>query len=167
MPIERTLGILIDWEADKFLFKIDLQAIRTMRQLLHELASIHDPLGLIAPVVLPIRIMMQESWRLDQRWDDPLLEKIIDMWTRLKEEMLSIENLRIPRCVRQATSPSSMEINAFRDASEDGFGAGVYIRTTYQDQQVNVRLAIGKSRVAPLRQLSIPRLELQGAVMAV
>ena len=104
-----------------------------MRQLLHELASINDPLGLIASVVLPIRIMMQDSWLLDQRWDDPLPEKIIDMWTRLQEEMLSIEHLRIPRCVRQATSPSSMKIHAFYDASKDGFGAGVYIRTTYQD----------------------------------
>lgn len=99
---------------------------------------------------------MQDSWGLDQRWDDPLPEKIIEMWTRIQDEMLSVEALRIPRCVSLASHPSSIEIHAFCDASENGFGVGVYIRTTYSDQRVNVRLAIGKSTVAPLRQLSIP-----------
>ena len=166
LPVERTLGILLDWETDQFMFKVNLQPAATMRQVLQELSSIHDPIGLISPVVLPARILMQDIWRCRIGWDDPLSSELLSAWNNWIADVAELKNLRIPRCIRRKAKPTELQLHAFCDASENGFGACIFLRATYSSDNVSVALVIGKSRVAPLRQLSIPRLELQGAVMA-
>ena len=166
LPVERALGILLDWETDHFMFKVELKQASTMREILQGLSRIHDPLGLIAPAVLPARILMQDVWQTRCEWDDVLEKEFRIVWSKWITELKSLENLRIPRCIRRKEKPIQLELHAFSDASENGYGACVYLRSTYSNGDVSVSLLLGKSKVAPLKQLSIPRLELQGAVLA-
>ena len=166
LPVERALGILLDWETDHFMFKVELKQASTMREILQGLSRIHDPLGLIAPAVLPARILMQDVWQTRCEWDDVLEKEFRIVSSKRITELKSLENLRIPRCIRRKEKPIQLELHAFSDASENGYGACVYLRSTYSNGDVSVSLLLGKSKVAPLKQLSIPRLELQGAVLA-
>ncbi|XP_045029733.1 uncharacterized protein LOC123472386 [Daphnia magna] len=166
LPVERTLGILLDWETDQFMYKVELKPASTMREVLQGLSKVHDPLGLIAPAILPARILMQDIWHSRCGWDDVLDQDLQNIWTNWTNELKLLEALRIPRCIRRVTKPDHLELHAFSDASENGFGACVYLRCSYPNEKISVALVIGKARVAPLKQLSIPRLELQGAVLA-
>ena len=58
-----------------------------------------------------------------------------------------------------------VELHGFSDASHRAYAAVVYMRSLYSDGQIDVRLVSSKSRVAPLKKQSIPRLELLGAVL--
>jgi hypothetical protein len=98
-------------------------------------------------------------------WDDPLPSALIDTWKRWVSDLHVISSLKIPRCFRRSAKPTEYELQVFSDASEVGFAACVYIRAIYGPSNFGLSLVLAKSRVAPLRQLSITRLELQGAVL--
>ena len=166
LPVERVLGMLLDCQADEFIYRVSIQSVYTMREVLQAISSIYDPLGLISAVILQARILLRECWRLKCSWDQPLPSSIADSWQQWSLNLNSLSQLRIPRCLRRTSKPSWQEIHSFSDASEQGFGACIYLRSVYGPEDVEVRLIIAKSRVAPLRQLSIPRLELQGALMS-
>ena len=166
LPVERTLGVHLDWNSDHFLFKFVSRPVTTMREALREMSSVHDPLGLICVLTISVRILFQDIWRAGLEWDEELPASLRDAWASWAKEMAAVENLRIPRCIRLTVKLKNFELHAFSDASELGFGAGVYGRVTHENGQISIRLLMGKARVSPLRQLSIPRLELQGAVMA-
>ncbi|XP_032798778.2 uncharacterized protein LOC116935610 [Daphnia magna] len=153
LPVERTLGILLDWETDQFMYKVELKPASTMREVLQGLSKVHDPLGLIAPAILPARILMQDIWHSRCGWDDVLDQELRKIWTNWTNELKLLEALRIPRCIRHVTKPDHLELHAFSDASENGFGAFVYIRCSYPNEEISVALVIGKARVAPLKQL--------------
>ena len=166
LPVERVLGMLLDCQADEFIYRVSIQSVNTMREVLQAISSIYDPLGLISAVILQARILLRECWRLKCSWDQPLPSSVADSWQQWSLNLNSLSQLRIPRCLRRTSKPSWQEIHSFSDASEQGFGACIYLRSVYGPEDVEVRLIIAKSRVAPLRQLSIPRLELQGALMS-
>ena len=166
LPIERVLGMLLDCQTDEFIFKVSVNDVNTMRDVLQSISSIYDPLGLISAVILQARVILRECWRVKCTWDQPLPDSILESWQQWASSLDSLSQLRIPRCLRRQNKPIQQEIHSFSDASELGFGVCIYLRSVYGPDDVDVRLIIGKSRVAPLRQLSIPRLELQGALMA-
>ena len=91
------------------------------------------------------------------------------MATQVRKWLDSVDDLkglRISRCFKPKTSTlKRIEFHCFSDASEVAYGAAVYIKTI-SDVETNVSLVMGKSRVAPLKTLSIPRLELTAAVVA-
>ena len=166
LPIERTLGMLWSSESDIF-FKIATNNTNyTKRDLASEIASIFDPLGLIAPIVVPAKVLLQETWKQSIAWNDQLPQNIQLSWSRWTEDAKNVSRLRIPRCLRQANAtPCDFQLHTLTDASEYAFGAVTYLRTMYQDSTVSVSWIMAKSRVAPVHQLSIPRLELQAAVL--
>ena len=168
LPIERTLGLLWNCQNDSFNFKssIKIQA-KTKREVLQEVASVFDPLGFLSPVVMTAKILLQDIWRSGADWDDPLPPTLLEIWTAWAKELSSIASIKIPRCFRLREKPISFEIHVCSDASELGFGACVYLRAEYPNGDFRLNLLLAKARVAPLRQLSIPRLELQGAVLGV
>ena len=168
LPIERTLGLLWDCQIDSFTFKSSIKTqVKTKRQVLQEVASVFDPLGFLAPIVMTAKILLQDIWRSGADWDDPLPPTLVDIWTSWANELQSIASLKIPRCFRLTEKPVAYELHVCSDASELGFGAAVYLRAEYPSGTFRLNLLLAKSRVAPLRQLSIPRLELQGAVLGV
>ncbi|XP_045026266.1 uncharacterized protein LOC123470255 [Daphnia magna] len=130
--------------------------------------GIYDPLGLLAPVVLVAKIILQDIWRLKGGWDEILPADILNRWGRFVEHLPMLELLNIPRSF--LTSPQSayrsFQLHAFSDASKDGFGVVIYLRAETSGE-VEVSFVMAKVRVAPIHQLSIPKMELQGALLAV
>ena len=171
MPTERTLGVLFNSDADVFTFKIrappDLSIRHTKRQVLSRMATIFDPLGFVAPVVLRAKLLLQAIWRIECDWDDEVTAEINSAWNEWMHDSLCLEHVKIHRPLIHSPEYDSIELHAFADASTIGFGAVVYLRTLYNDGSISCKFVIAKSRVAPVRQLTVPRLELQGAVVAV
>jgi len=96
-------------------------------------------------------------------WDERIPDDAIDAWTRYHEELLLIGSIRIRR---RATTPGAMyEIHGFCDSSENVYAAAVYLLAREPNGISHCQLLMGKSKVAPEKRLSIPRLELCGAVL--
>ena len=164
LSVERTLGLMWDCENDAFFFpnSIKDRVQHTKRSVLSDISSIFDPLGLILPVVLLVRILMQGIWRSGIDWDDELLAGLLSIWMSWCASLVSLSSLHIPCCIRRLKKPLDVQLHLFCDASEKAYGACAYLRADY----VESLLLMAKARVAPLRQQSIPRLELMLAVLA-
>ncbi|CAC5381678.1 unnamed protein product [Mytilus coruscus] len=90
-------------------------------------------------------------------------------WEKWKQDLLAIESLKIKRCFKPADfgEVKFIELHHFSDASSNGYGQCSYIRLANSKQQVHCTLVIGKSRVVPLKPITIPRLERTAAVISV
>ena len=131
------------------------KACATKRQVLSQLATIYDPLGLVAPVTCQGKIIMQKIWTLQLGWDDkipPEIEKTVTTW---------IQSTSITPKVPRYYGPLA-EIHIFCDASEDALAAAAYAVSHTHGST----LIMAKTRVRPTRPTTIPRLELQGAALA-
>ena len=139
----------------------------TKRRLLSEVSSVFDPLGLVAAVVLVGKLMFQRACKVGLGWDDRLPEDEIRSWMVWEATKNRLKLLNIPRCNKPHFTIISVQLNAFSDASEKAYGGVVYARFTSVDHQVVCQLVISKARVTPLEAVTIPRLELTGATLAV
>jgi len=121
-------------------------------------------LGLIGPVILRAKIIIQRLWTLQIEWDESLPADLHTEWSLYKSQLRQLSELRIPRHAVRAQTDIMVELHGFCDASQDAYGACVYIRVTEQDGHHHINLLCAKSRV-PLKTVSIPRLELCGALL--
>ena len=170
LPVERTLGVVWDAESDVFQFKVKMEsaaAETTKRHVLSKISTLYDPLGLVSPVTLFPKGIMQDLWRqIDLEWDSPVPTEFEKAWRSWRDQLHLIEQLRVPRCIKfVGRSPLKITLHTFCDASTKGFGAVVYQRTTYNDNSVSIRLVMSKARVMPLKFLSTPKGELQAAIV--
>nr|XP_033204725.1 uncharacterized protein LOC117165443 [Bombus vancouverensis nearcticus] len=141
----KTLGVVWNSFDDSILYsvKINSTASRiTKRTISSEIAKICDPLGLLAPVIVRAKMLLQRLWTLKIDWDESLPADVHTEW-----------------------SCSGNELHGFCDASERAYGACVYLRIITPDGHVWTRLLTAKSKVAPLKSQTIPRLELSGALL--
>ena len=161
----KTLGIKWDRQKDTLSFKVKLQKHQTItkRSLLSEIASIYDPLGFAAPVTITAKRLYQEVWVTGTGWDEPLKEDILSKYQAFRQELPNLEKISIPRWT-QANREASLELHGFSDASEKAYAAVVYLRVKRHGKFYSNILA-AKTRVAPLKTVSLPRLELLGAVL--
>ena len=146
------------------------QLAPTKRGILRQTSTIFDPLGLVALFVLRAKLILQELWRLGFDWDKPISGPLLDAWEAWKAELPFHATLSVPRCYL-SNQPSAQyadaQIHIFADASEVAFGAAAYWRFEIQGHSYHCAFIFGKTRLAPIEPLTIPRLELQAAVMAV
>ena len=169
LPVERALGVIWNVEEDIFCFKVkSLQVSDTMRGILSGVASFYDPQGFAAPVILQGKKILQDCWRQKLTWDEPLKGEILEKWKKWKDMLPLMLKVEIPRCFfsRQAHTGCSIQLHHFCDASEAGYGTASYLRISYPDGTINCTFIIGKSRCSPIQAPTIPRLELQSAVLA-
>ncbi|XP_067142348.1 uncharacterized protein [Centruroides vittatus] len=136
----------------------------TKRTILSDIARIFDPLGLLAPVTIRAKLMLQELWQLKSDWDDHLPRDLEKRWQAFRDQLDQIRTIKIQRCVGQS-SIEDISLHGFCDASERAFAAAVYLRTMAHNKGSQVYLIAAKTRVAPLKTTSLPRLELCGAVL--
>ncbi|XP_058448907.1 uncharacterized protein LOC131428866 [Malaya genurostris] len=162
----KALGISWEPEADHLRFDSQIRCSNeppTKRTILWDIAKLFDPLGLIAPVVVRAKILMQELWLLLCGWDDPVPEPIKTKWGKYYHELANISENRVDR---YAFLPDSVvQLHTFADASIPAYGACTYVRCESKGE-VKIRLLASKTRVAPLKRISIPRSELCAAVLA-
>ncbi|XP_050063237.1 uncharacterized protein LOC126552565 [Aphis gossypii] len=136
----------------------------TKRTLLSDINSVYDPIGLISPVLILGKIFIQQLWGMKMNWDDILPTELQSRWINFYNSLQSLHELAIPRKV-VSTAESKITIHGFCDASQEAFGACIYLHSTSPNGQVQVHLLASKSRVAPMKATTIPRLELCGAVL--
>jgi len=165
--IVKSLGLQWQPVADEFRFKITPRENKghlTKRMILAELNRIFDPLGFLSPVLIKGKIFLQQLWAMKIEWDTKLPNEIQERWRRFYEELQQLEDIRIPRKVKPEISDIT-QIHGFCDASEEAFGASVYVRSRDNKGNWHSRILCSKTRVAPLRNVTIPRLELNGALL--
>ena len=173
LPIERALGLQWNTETDLFGVKVSLPQTHlnedTRRGCLSTISSTFDPLGMFGPVLLPVKRVMQKTWQLKLHWDDKLPEDLLKGWKKWKEELVFLGRVSIPRCYFPGgcSTSASFQLHHFSDASEYGYGTVSYLRKEAEDGTVTCSFIMAKSRTAPLQYVSVPRLELQAATIAV
>ena len=169
LPIERTLGVMWCIGTDCFRFRIVIQdQPLTRRGVLSTVCSVYDPLGLAAPVILVGKQILQELCRGNVDWDESIPDNLRPGWERWRNELHVLEELKIPRCFKPKDfgEVKSVELHHFSDTSQRGYGQCSYVRLVNQLDQSHVSFVMGKARVAPLKAITIPRLELTAAVVS-
>lgn len=148
----------------------------TKRMVLSQTASVYDPLGLIVPFTVQSKILMRELvskvkiWKNGGEenlgWDDPMPNWMYNKWKSLFKDMYCLANVEFSRCVKPDDAVGDPMLVMFSDASRDAYGTCAFVRWKLQDNGVSCGLLAAKNRIAPTRQLTIPRLELCAAVLA-
>ncbi len=163
----KTLGI--QWNASKDHFKLtiasppSLESI-TKRGLVSDVAKTFDVLGWFSPSTIKVKILMQLLWECKVDWDDPVPSHIQDAWTQWREELPLLSQKHVPRCYFDKKSqPHCLQLHGFSDASEVAYAAVIYLRITDISENAQTSLVMSKTKVAPIKRLTIPRLELCGA----
>ncbi|XP_050494523.1 uncharacterized protein LOC126875676 [Bombus huntii] len=163
----KTLGVVWNSFDDSILYsvKINSTASRiTKRTISSEIAKIYDPPGLLAPVIVRAKMLLQRLWTLKIDWDESLPADVHTEWSKYYAQLPLLNNVKFPRktIIKAA---AEIKLHGFCDASERAYGACVYLRTITPDGHVWTRLLTAKSKVAPLKSQTIPRLELSGALL--
>lgn len=135
------------------------------RTILSEVSRLFDPLGLVGPIIVIAKIILQEIWRSGTDWDESLPQDLHTRWSKLWLQLIDLGKLSIPRCVKFKSDPQSVQLHGFCDASQRAYGACVYVRTTLGPGEYRSELLCSKSRVAPIKTVSLPRLELCAALL--
>ena len=166
----KTLGVHWCAQDDQFRFKVrDMKNGDTKRAILSCVSAVFDPLGILAPFTIRAKCLIQKIWLGGWNWDDVITDpELLAQWLQWQQELTDMDCVRVDRCYRPDSRPVvKCQLHVFGDASENAFGVVAYLRFELEDGTVHCSFVTSKARVAPIKQLSIPRLELQAAVMAI
>lgn len=164
----KTLGIWWNPKTDKLHFRIDIStlssaAIITKRKLLSDGSKIFDPCGILSPVTIKAKILMQEAWKQGIDWDNNLSPEIQAQWNEYRSELHLLEKVEVKRWL-STTKESKLSLHGFCDSSSKAYCAVIYLVQQTSDNFTS-HIVCSKTKVAPIQCESIPRLELCGAVM--
>ena len=165
----RTLGV--EWNANSDQFRLTIAKLPalnnvTKRLLVSDIAKTFDVLGWFSPSTIKAKILLQRLWEQRVDWDDSVPLSIREAWLHWRSELHLLSEKPIPRCYfDKSTDIASFELHGFCDASEHAYAAVVYLRMTTTNGDVQVSLVTSKTKVAPIKRLTIPRLELCGAYL--
>ena len=161
----KLLGMFVDFKTNEYFFKITPdKGVNTRRGVLRYYMKIFDPLGLLNIYILPVKQILQQAIVLKLDWDEPFPDVLQRKWTKWKEHLNALQDLRVDVCLKPSDSYSSIQLHVFVDASKIGYGACAYVRTEYSDH-VRVTLVTSKGRICPRKALSIIKLEVQAGVV--
>ena len=168
----KVLGMAWDTAEDTFLFNFTelIEYAKslpvTKRSLLKWSSKIFDPLGLLSPFTIKLKILFKVMCLDKLDWDSELENDLRKQWNTLLTELELLNNIRVPRCYYLPHQNAfTMQIHGFSDASESAIGAVVYVRTVYENGIMDVKLVASKTKVAPVKKQTIPRLELAAATL--
>ena len=160
----KVLGV--KWIPDSDFLKISIpnnlnNTKPTKRNILSTIAQCYDPLGLVNPVVVKGKILMQKLWIQKLDWDTEITSlNLLNEWNDFLNMLTLLNTLQIPRKICDQAEILKIELHGFADASTVAYGACVYVRTLYKNNLVTNNLISSKSRVAPIKTITLPRLEL-------
>lgn len=167
-PTLKTLGMYWNSDQDKIIYTvrpIQFSSSVTKRFIFSEISKIFDPLGLLSPVVVTIKLLMQEIWKLKLNWDESLPLDINDRWNTFASQLPALNEISFPRKI-QHEQPVNIQLHGFCDASEKAYGACIYLRSIDESGNIRVGLLCAKSKVAPIKTVqTIPKLELCAALL--
>ncbi|XP_038116813.1 uncharacterized protein LOC119769011 [Culex quinquefasciatus] len=164
----KALGVLWDPREDEFRFVNCLEECDdkpvSKAKVFSDILKVFDPLGFVAPVIVLAKVFMQKLWASKMDWATELNEELLCEWFEIRESLTALNDIRVPRCV---VVPNTVlhELHGFADASTVAYGANVYLRCIRGNGSAEANLLCAKSRVAPLKKLSVPNLELCAALL--
>ncbi|XP_041767820.1 uncharacterized protein LOC121591419 [Anopheles merus] len=173
-PIIKTLGLKWNVSTDAFVFNIprwNADNIITKRNALSDVAKLFDPIGLVGPVIIQAKLFLQELWKCQITWDEPLTPALQNRWLLFREKLAMLQTIHIPRWLLTDQRATNLQLHCFCDASEKAYGAAIYLRSINTDGRVTTNLITAKSKVAPLadsrkqKRVCLPRLELSAALL--
>lgn len=159
------LGLKWLFGKDQYTFVVKTPLITgpvTKRKIVSCVAQLYDPNGYVGPVTVIGKIIIQDLWKSKIDWDDEVDEQMQNVWNRFWSEIKYLEQFRIDRWIGMMEG-AKCQIVGFSDSSKKAYGAVVYIRAVYPGGIIRCNLLMSKSRVAPLKDVTIPRLELSAA----
>lgn len=124
--------------------------------------KLFDPIGFLCPIMLGPKLLLQQAWSAQIGWDSEVPVEIRDQFLKWSKELKLVEAVKIPRGL--AGDPKSWNLHTFCDASKSAYAAVVFLHAE-SENGVTVQLIQAKSRVAPMKELSIPRLKLLAALV--
>ena len=158
---ERLLGYSVNIAADSMKlsdFKLN-KLSNTKRQVLSQVSKVFDPLGFFTPVTLRGRLLMRSLWLSKIEWDERISNEQVSLWLSLFGDLEKLKDISIPRC-GYVSSTAENNLVVFCDAAKSSYGFLVYLL----NHQSN--FIFSKAKVAPLKQRSIPSLELLAVYLA-
>ncbi|KAI5748201.1 hypothetical protein M8J77_022994 [Diaphorina citri] len=180
IPDENQLETCVQWNSDSslkvlglqwhpvddvFIFQVNVsERPCTKRNVLKLTASIFDVLGLVAPVTLYAKLFIKRLWVLKLDWDTSPPSELQELWNTFQSELPLLSGMSFPRHIG-VDLVSDVVLVGFGDASEKAYACAVYARVQSQQGDISVNLICAKSKVSPLKSLSIPRLELCAALL--
>ncbi|XP_028168402.1 uncharacterized protein LOC114358595 isoform X2 [Ostrinia furnacalis] len=165
--LHKILGLQWSNQNDNLNYSINLQPIPnnvTKRVILSRVSSIFDPLGLLGPCLILAKCFIQRLWVDGSDWDQPISQTLLKDWLTFYNGLQYLRLLQIPRVVT-ISNYITFQLHGFADSSTQAYGAAIYVLTTNAQGQTLVRLLFSKTRVAPLKTQTIPRLELSAALL--
>ncbi|XP_073769028.1 uncharacterized protein [Danio rerio] len=170
LPMQRSLGLNWDLHSDCFRFSVsDEVKPYTRRGVLSTINRLYDPLGFVAPVTIQGKAILRELTAVSGDWDAPLPQKMEDAWTLWRVSLSELANFSIPRVYTEISTSTAMrrELCVFADASIKAIAAVSYLKVTDDEGKNHIGFVMGKAKLAPRPEHTVPRLELCAAVLAV
>lgn len=171
-PFDRgdTLTVLgLSWmpREDTFQFYVESISggVQTKRSILSFISKFFDPLGWASPVVITAKIFIQELWLRQYDWDSPIADELLLQWRTYCAEFPLLRKIRISRWTDAHPTNTAIELHGFADASSRASAAVVYLRILRSPNDYSIALLTAKSKVAPTKTISVPRLELNAIVL--
>lgn len=163
----KTLGVAWNTKTDMFQYSLNSLIKNTnvtKRSILSSITQIYDPLGLLAPVIIKAKLIMQKLWQQGYTWDESISHTLYSEWTKFVNELTSVTTINIPRYIL-CRNLIHAELHGFCDSSESAYGACFFVKCIDINDQVKTNLLYAKTRVAPLHPVTIPKLELCAALL--
>jgi len=158
----------IEWHPDRDNFccalRPDPTPVFTKRGILSLVARIFDPLGFFAPSTFLAKSIMQRTWCRGLSWDAPLPDDIRVDWAAFVAELTALITFEVPRYIN-VRQGSPCLLLGFCDASQLGYAAVAYVRIIDAPTDNCIFLLGSKTKLAPVKPLTVPRLELNAAVL--
>ena len=173
----KVLGIIWDKINDNIIFNFEdivktFPLNPTKRSILKSIASIFDPLGLINPLILRMKILFQDLCIAKVTWDESLSNEFLDRWLCIIDDLKSVNSFCVQRkyCFNDINDPFiSVQLHSFSDASKRAHSSCVYLRFEQVSGNIKTQLVTSKSKVNTItkngKERTMPRLELQGAFL--
>lgn len=168
--VTKVLGLTWDRSTDQFHYTVRMSSLlstapETKRKIISEISRLFDPLGWIAPCIVTSKVFIQKLWIAGLDWDDELPPELLKEWTRYRHQLQNLVNFQIPRWLGIKDGDRVVELHGFADASSVAYAAVIYCRVIDCNGQIQTNLVTAKTKVAPIKQCTIPRLELCAAVL--
>jgi hypothetical protein len=167
----KVLGVLWSLQTDCFSFaglELPSDLVVTKRAVLSVIARIFDPLGFMLPFTITAKVIFQKLWQLGLNWDEEVGEDLSSQFKGWIDGFNIIKSWNISRRYSNIawSSVQGIELHAFGDASMSAYGAAVYIRIPMGNSSYACSLVTSKAKVAPLKKITLPRLELLSSLLA-
>ncbi|XP_033212254.1 uncharacterized protein LOC117169854 [Belonocnema kinseyi] len=162
-------ALIVAWDpvSDEFRFKapvIDSKSPITNRKVLADISRLVDPVGWLSPITIVAKILMQDLWKAHVGWDTSLPKDLLERWKTFQKNLPEMTAIHCLRWIGYHPEDRK-EIHSFGDASKYAFAATVYVQVHSSHGACNVQLITSKTQVAPVKTISIPKLELCAAVL--